>query len=299
MNEGQPVFGFLTPADAQTTAFGKPTEGALHDPAAGRELRFTRDGALLKDRFTTPPTMFDMSNITFLLDKLMDIRKIIAFIKTHVLFDCLRLRTWDDNRDDDFIDQPFVMDIGSSNVGGQGCATSIHQKMNFAAALGSVYRTFTRIIAAQWGWTRFAINGLPGPLDTSLSFVKLRKFTHQTLKNAALLPFLKTVMDRRTTYPEPVPMYRFPLTTCPQHIPYPVYYATIVGAFSPWPLALWLFRQYPLQPSPQRSWYLKIIDILWFFAMILVQDVSVLIAVWRLQSKRDTSSFSILSSIYG
>ena len=191
------------------------------------------------------------------------------------------------------------MRVCACNVHGQWSAASIDQNMNFAPSLTTVYWTLTRVFATQGGRTRFAVDGLPCPLDASTLLIKVREFLHQALKDAALSPFLKTVMDRRATHPKPILMHRFPLATCPQHIPDPVHYPAVIRAFASWSFALHFLRQMPSQPSPQRAWYSKIIDILWFFGMILVQDVSVLIGVWLLQSERDTSSFSTLFPIYG
>jgi hypothetical protein len=47
LNQSQPIFRLFAPASAQAAAFGKPSEGALHDPATGRELGFARASSLL------------------------------------------------------------------------------------------------------------------------------------------------------------------------------------------------------------------------------------------------------------
>jgi hypothetical protein len=299
LNERQPVFGFLTPTDAQATTFRQPTEGTLNDPTPGRELGFAWHGAVLKDRFTAATAMFNVRHIAFLFDKLMDIRKVIAFIKTHMLLDLYGIRSRHNNRDNHFIDQPLVMGVRARNIDSQGSAAPIHENVDFTASLAAVHRTFAGIFASQRRWTRFAIDGLPRPLDTSALVIKLRELPHQTLKYATVLPFLKTVMDRRTTHAKPVLVDCFPLATCPQHIPDPIHHSSVIRSFSPWSFVFWLLWQEPSQPPPQRAWHSKIIDILWLLGMILVQDVSVLIGVSRLQSERDTSSFSTLSPIYG
>src|SRR5579859_3132587 len=171
---------------------------------------------------------------------------------------------------DDFIHQPFVMNIGSSNVHSHRRTTSIHQNMNLTASLGSVHRTFTGILPAQRSWSAFAVNGLPLPCYPSSSPIEAHKLPHQTLENPLLLPFLETRMQRAAAYPKPVSMHRFPLATCPQHIPYPIDDPSVLGSLSSRPLACLLFGQKSSQSSPQRTWHSKIIHYLWFLGMILV-----------------------------
>jgi len=291
--------GLFGPTNAQRAAFGKPGEGALNNPTPSRELGFARDWTGFNKGFVATAAMFNMGNVAFLFDKLMHIWEIIASIKAQVLFKFISVRSRHDNGNHKLVNQPLVMPIGCCNVHGQGCATSVHQDMNLAAPFGSVYRAFTRILSTQRGWTGLTINGLPFPLNVSSSSVKAHKLSHQSLKDPILLPFLKTLMQGGTAHAKPVFMYRFPLTTRPQHVPYPVYHSSVIGSFASWPFLLNLSRQEPSQASPQRSWHSKIIHLLWFLGMILAQDVSVLLVVWRLQSERDTSSFSTFSSIYG
>src|SRR5579859_1129010 len=200
---------------------------------------------------------------------------------------------------DDFIHQPFVMNIGSGNVHSQRRTTSIHQDMNLTASLGSVNRTFTGILPAQRSRSAFAVNGLPSPCYPSSSPIEAHKLPHQTLENPLLLPFLEARMECATAYPKPLSMHRFPLATRPQHIPYPIDDPSVTSSLASRPLVFLLWRQKSPQASPQRTWHSKIIHLLWFLGMILAQDVSVLLDVWRLQSERDTSSFSSLSPIYG
>jgi hypothetical protein len=295
LNECQPVFRFLRPAGANTAAFCQPTEGAFDDPTARRELGFARDGTILDNGFIATTAMFDMSNIAFLFDKLMDIGKVVAFVKTQVLLDLGWVRPRCNNGNDNLIDQPLIMLIGSRDIDRQRRTTRIHQEVNFAASFSSVYRTLARRLTTQRRWTGFAINGLPRPSNAAPLVIKLGKLAHQSVKNTALLPFLEAVMDSGATHPEPRPLHRFPLATCPQHIPYSVYHSPVVGSFSPWPPSFWLFWQHPLQSSPQPSWHLKIIDILRFLGMILVHTVSVLIVVSYFDLNAIQCSFQPLS----
>src|SRR5215218_6122689 len=141
LNECQPVFRFLRPTGANRAAFSQPPESTFDDPTASRELRFAGNGTLLDKRFIAPTPMFDMRNIAFLFDKLMHIGEVVATVQTQVLVKVLWVRTRHDNRENDFIDQPFVMGIGPRNVDCQWCATCIDQHMNFTTAFTTVYRT--------------------------------------------------------------------------------------------------------------------------------------------------------------
>jgi hypothetical protein len=126
-----------------------------------------------------------------------------------MLLNISRVRAWHDNGKDDFIDQPFVVGIGAGNVDSQRSATPVYKNMDFAAALAAVNRTLARSLPTQWRWTRFAVNSLPCPLDASPPLVKTNEFAHQTLKDAALLPFLETLMKGCAAHPKPTPMHSF------------------------------------------------------------------------------------------
>src|SRR5260221_5218373 len=299
LNERQPIFRFLGPTSTQAATFSQPTESAFNDPTSGRELGFAGNRTGFKDRFSATATMFNVGHITFLLDELMHIWKIIASIQTHMLLNLIRVRAGHDDGDNHFIDQPFVVDVGSRDVHCQRRATPVHENVNFAAALAAVYRTLARVGTAQWRWTRYAVDSLPCPFNPSSLLVKTDEFAHQLLEDAALLPFLKTLMQGAATHSKPAPMNRFPLATRPHHIPNPIHHLSVIRSLSPWPFSRWLLRQYASQPSPQWTWHLKIIDSFRFLCMILAQDVSVRFVVLRLQCERDTSSFSILSSSHG
>jgi hypothetical protein len=299
LDKGEPVLGFLGPTSTQSTAFGQPTEGALNDPTASGELGFAGNRTTFKEGFVATATMFDMSHIAFLLDKLVNIGKIIAFVQAQMLFDVLGVRAWHHHRKDDFIAQPFVMNIRASKINAQWRTAAIDQNVDFAAAFATVDRAFAGGTSAQRGWTRFAVDSLPRPVDTPSVLIELDQLPHQTRKAPIPLPLLKTLMKGRATHAKPVSMHSLPLAARPQHIPYPVHAPSIFGSLAARPLVFSFRRQYPLQSTPQWTRYVKIIDILWLLCMILAQDVSVLVVVWLLQSERDTSLFLTSFAIYG
>src|SRR5262245_54876438 len=137
LNERQPVGRFLGPAGANATTLGQPTQSALHHPSAGRELGFARDGTVLDNRFITPTEMVDMSNIAFLLYKLVNIRKVIAFVKTHVLLNANWVRSRGNNGNDHLVNQPFIMGVGSRHIHRQRRTALVDQNMNFATTFSS------------------------------------------------------------------------------------------------------------------------------------------------------------------
>src|SRR5690242_19958372 len=141
LNECQPIFRFLRPAGADATTFRQPTECSLDHPATGWKLGFAGHGTVFKKGFIATSTMFDMSYIAFLCDELMNICEVVALVQTRMLLKLSRVRPRDYNGHDDLIQQPFIMDIGSSNVDRQGCATLIDQNMDLAASFRAVNRT--------------------------------------------------------------------------------------------------------------------------------------------------------------
>src|SRR5262249_10254202 len=149
LNESQPIAWFLGPAGAKAATLCQPTQRALHHPPTSRKLGFTRDRTVFNNGFVATTAMFDMGHIAFLLDKLMDIRKVIAFVKTHMLLNVGWVRPRGNNGNDDLIDQPFIMLISSRNVHRQGGTALIDQNMNFATTFGSIDGAFPCRFASQ------------------------------------------------------------------------------------------------------------------------------------------------------
>jgi hypothetical protein len=299
LDKSQPIVHLLAPTGAQAAALGKPTEGALNDPAARRELGFTGQGTLLDFRFAATTAVFDRGDIALQFDKLMNIGVIVTFIQAPVLLDLVGIRARDNQGDDPLSHQPLVMKIGSGNVDSQRGAALIHQQVDFAAALAAIDRTFPGVWAAQRCRTGTRVNRLPPPLDFPSALVKARQLGHETLKDPRLSPVLKPLVQGSATHAKPTALHRFPLASRPQPIPNPIHHRPIIGSLSPAPLACGGFRQDAPHSSPQPTRYVKIIHILWLCGMILAHDVSVLIGICRFQSERDTSSFSTLFPIYG
>src|SRR5204862_4363793 len=104
-------------------------------------LSFAGNGTLFDKGFIATTAMFDMGNIAFLFDKLVHIGKVVALVQTQVLFKAGWVRTRHDNREDHFINQPFVMGVGSCKVNCQWRAPSIDQNMDFTDSFTAVYPT--------------------------------------------------------------------------------------------------------------------------------------------------------------
>jgi len=133
LKQGFPIFELLTPADADTASFGKPAQGALNHPAPGRITGFTGHGTGLNNWLPPSAAMFDVGNIARLLNKLMHIIVIIAFIRTQVLL--FLLGAFDHNRDNQIIGRPFIMLVGSGDMKRQRRTPLIDQQMQFCPFL--------------------------------------------------------------------------------------------------------------------------------------------------------------------
>jgi hypothetical protein len=296
LNEGQPVINFLGPADAKTATLDKPAESALNNPTAGGEASLARNGTVFNERFTPSALMFDVGDITLLLNKIMNIGKIVACVSTQML---LGVGSRYNNRDNQVIGGPLIMDVRTGYKHGQWCAAAIHQQMDFAATLGSIYRAFACRLASQRGGTGFGIQRLPFPFDVPLAMIELDHLPHDCRKYAIGLPFLKAIMQGRTAYPKPIPMHSLPLAACPQHIPDTIQHCPIIGSLATrLPILIYPWYQLP-DTSPQWPWHMKIIDIIRFCSTILAHGVSVPDWSWPTQSERDTPLFSTPSLIYG
>jgi hypothetical protein len=119
LKESQPVIGFLAPADTNAAALGEPTKSPLNHPAPCWILGLTRYGTHLHDRLSTPPTVLDMYSIVFQFHKLMHIVIIIAFVHADMLLHLIRVGSRHDDRDNQIVSQPLIMDIGITSTLGR------------------------------------------------------------------------------------------------------------------------------------------------------------------------------------
>jgi hypothetical protein len=106
----------FAPTSGNTSAFGQPTEGALHHPTPSGKTLFAWQRWLF---FGLIPSaaMFDVFNVALLGHKLMDIFKVISFIRTQML---LALGTLDRQMNYQIVDRPFVVLIGTGDPDRQG-----------------------------------------------------------------------------------------------------------------------------------------------------------------------------------
>jgi hypothetical protein len=296
LDKGKPIVGFLAPTNAKAATFSEPSESALDHPSSSGKAGLAGDGTSFNERFISFAPMLDVSDITFLLDKVMNIGKVIASVSTQML---LGVGTRHDNRDNQVICRPLVVDVGASDKDCQRRTTSVYQNMNLTATFATIYRAFTRSVPAQWSGAGFGIQRLPLPFDMPLAMVELHHLLHDGGEYPSVLPVLKALMQGRAAHPEPVSMDCLPLATCPQNVPNPIQNRSVICSLAPcFSRLIHLGDQFPDSP-PQRSWYVKVIDILRFCVTILGQGVSVLMLSWLTLSERDTPSFSSPSSIYG
>ena len=296
LDQSTPVFDLLTPAGTKASAFGQPAEGALNHPTAGRGTNFTWDGAFLDKGLTPFALVLDVNDIASLLNKVMNIWKIIASVCAQML---MGSGARDNNRDNQVIRRPFVMAVSTSHQDRQGRTPPVYQHMDFAASFAPIHRAFACLSPAQRCWTRFAINRLPLPFDMTLTSIKLHHLSHDRGEQPAALPLLKAVMQGAAAHPKPVFMNRFPLAARPQHIPDTIQHSPVISPLAPWlPILIDLRKQFP-NPTPQRTRYPKVINVIRFCSSILVQGVFARLSFSSTQSERNTPSFSNLILIYG
>lgn len=299
LNKRQPVLDFLAPTNAQTAPLDQPAQRAFDDPPARWELRFAGDGTGFKRRFAPAATMFDMSDVAFLLDKLMHILIVISTVHAKVLFKLGRIRAAHHNRDNQVVGAPFIMAVRTGNEHCQWCAALVHQQVYFATALTAISRVSACRVAAQRGRTAFAVERLPTPFDLTFLGIELDHNVHDLVENAILLPVLKALMQRAATYTEPVFVHSFPLAARPQHIPNAIQHRPIVRRRSPRSALPGRFRQHLLDLPPQWTRYTKVIDFFRFWGRVFFQDASRLVWLVILPFSAICVSFSCPNLIYG
>jgi hypothetical protein len=280
LDEAKPIVSLLTPANPEATTFGEPTESALHNPTTGGELGFARDGASFNHGFTALTPVLDMDDVVFSFDKLMNVGVIVAFVHANMLFNLTPIRSRNDHGNDQFIRQPFVMDIRSGNVNGQRRSPLVNQQVQFAPALAAVDWAFSGRFSAKRCWAAFAIQRLKQPSNILSSRIETRHQRHQLEKQSAALPVLKPLMQHAATHAKPIPMHCFPLAACPQHIPNPIHDRPVICWRSAAPGSRFRLRQQPPKTTPQRTWDTEVIDIFRFLGMLVVHGVFALIGVW-------------------
>jgi len=274
LNERQPVLRFLTPASANTAAFAKPADGAFDDPAASRIMFFAGHGTFLDDRLIAPATMFDMGDIAFVFNKLMNIIVVVAFVSTEMLFDLLRVWPLDHNRYNQVIRRPLVMLVRACDVQRQRRTPLVNQQVDFAAAFAAIHRAFTCFQSSQWRRTRLAIHRLPLPLDFPLSSVEVDHRLHYPLEDTGLLPALETFVQDAAAHTEPPTLDGLPLAACPQHIPDPIPNCPVIDTGTSWPVPFRFFWQHLLDLFPQLIRNMEIVHVFRFCVSLVRGDIS-------------------------
>lgn len=190
--------------------------------------------------------MFDVGLITLAVNKLVNILKIVTFVCTQVL---LRIRSFDNNMDDQIINRPFIMFICSSNMNCEWRSSFINQNMDFGSRFCSICRIFARFFTSQRCRNHFAVHRLPFPTDSLLSCIKFHHHFEKLIEKARSFPGLKSFMQGTAGYMKPFSIDRFPLTPCPQHIPDAINDIPIIDSWPPWPShfrRLWkMFFEFP------------------------------------------------------
>ena len=169
--------------------------------------------------------MLNVRHIPFRLDRLENVLRVVALIRTKML---LAVGSLFDDMNHQIIHRPFVMFICTRDMDRQGSTSFIHQKMDFCSQFGAIRRIFAGFSASQRCWDHFAIHRLPFPANFHLTGVIIDHHFEQLIKNSFLLLGLKPLVQGAARHLEPFPFDRFPLESAPQNIPDAVDHISIV-----------------------------------------------------------------------
>ena len=268
LNKGQPILALLAPSGANAATLGQPPQCAFDDPPSRRIFLVLRDR--FGQGFAAAAAMGDMLVIVGLFNQEMDVFEIIAFVQTEMLF-----TAWSPyhDRNEQVINRPFVVLIGTGEVHRQGCASFINQDVNLGATLAPVGGIASCRLAAQRCGHRFAVDSLPLPANAALAMIEANHRLQDLVPNALLLPGLETFMQDAAGNAEPIAMDRFPLTACPQDVPEPIEHRPIICSWPAWPALLTWFGQVLLDAPPERAWNTEVVDILGLLLILVFQDV--------------------------
>lgn len=111
------------------------------------------------------------------------------------------------------------MAVRAGNVDRQRRTSLVGQQVDLTALLAVIRWVAACLLAAQGGWTAFAVKRLPFPLDLAFLGVELDHDLHDPLENTVLWPGLKAFVQHTAGDTKPILVHRFPLTPRPQHIP--------------------------------------------------------------------------------
>jgi hypothetical protein len=288
----QPVLRLLAPAGPNTAPLGQPGEGAFHHPAACRMLFIVWYRFWYRLIATAP-----VANVFFVVgaaDQLVDVCEIIPLVQTEVL---LTGGAPDHNRENEVINRPFVMLIGASDVQSQGSATFVNQEMDLGPTLSTIRWIAACGSSTQGSRDRLAVDGLPFPADTALPGIEADQVLQDLVPDACLLPGLEPFMQHTAGNSKPIPVYRFPLTACPQHIPDAIDDSSVVCTRSAGTSFLGRFGKILLDTPPQRPWDTKVIDIFRFcVTLVFANDAPRWIMFFRKDNSPRGASFCQLIS---
>lgn len=256
--KSQPVLCFLAPAGPDTAPLRQPAKGPFNHPAACWVLlifwyRF-------RHRFVATTSVTNVLLIVGSVDQLMNVREIVPFVQAEML---LATGAPDHNREDEVIDRPLVMLIGAGDVQGQRSATLVNQEMDLGPALSTIRWIAAGSSSTQGSRDRFAVDCLPLPLDTTLPSIEADQVLQDLVPDTRLLPGLETFMEHTAGNTKPISVYRFPLTSCPEHIPDAIDNSAVVCTRSTGPAPLGSFGKILLDTAPQGAWDMEVIDIFW------------------------------------
>lgn len=136
--------------------------------------------------------------------------------------------------------------------------------MNLCTAFRAIRWIWPCCFSSQRRWNRFAINGLPFPLDPPLSSIEAEHAAHNSVPDTSFLPSLKSFMQNTARHTKPISMNGFPLTAGPQHIPNAIDHRSIFRSRTAGTSFLGWFGKFSFDDTPQRTWDPKVIYIFGF-----------------------------------
>jgi hypothetical protein len=209
--------------------------------------------------------MLDVAGVALLSNKLMDIFKIVAFIRTHML---IRSRSSHRNMQYQVVQRPFVMHIGSGDPHRQRSSALIHQNMDLAARFGSIGGVIACIRASQRRWTRTTVHRLPFPQDMFLPAIKAQHRSEDRIPEAQLLPGLKAFVQNTAGDTEPIFMNGFPLAARPQDVPQAIHHGVVGFPGSAWTRRTGLFGKVLFGDPPKLRRDTKEVHLRRFYGML-------------------------------
>src|SRR5947209_16961952 len=211
MNQSHIVCFFLLPPHQQSAVAVRPTVRALDHPP----LRLVPSLASLLGGL--PVALRDVRCVAAPLERSSDRRVIVTLISRQVwLARCARSGSVDRDALKRGTYRLRVVPVRSRHLQPDGRSTLIGQDMALCAEFTPIYGAFPRRLAAQRGFRRRTIDGLPAPPNAAQPLVLFDEQAPDAFEDSAPDPLLEAAVERRTATELSGRM--LPLPARPQHV---------------------------------------------------------------------------------